>query len=301
MAGPYSYFGPIKAIAQRGLRNQKKEPGDFVGDDGLLYCGICLEPKQKYIMIADPTPEDHDRESRLLVVASCKCEKDREEQERKAKLAQEEMRKLEGLRAASLMDSKFYKSTFDRFKATKYNARNLKICQRYATNFEKMMENNQGLIMWGDVGTGKSYAAACIANYLLDRNIPVIMTSFVKIMEKIDAGGELANSIIDRLCSVQLVIFDDLGAERNTSFAIEKVFGIIDTRYRKQLPMILTTNLTIEEMKSETETKYQRIYDRIFEICYPMQFTGPSWRRIEANSRFIEMRKFLDDDAKGVL
>ena len=60
--------------------------------------------------------------------------------------------------------------------------------------------------------------------------------------------------------------------------------------------MILTTNLTIEEMKRDMDIRYSRIYDRIFEICYPMQFTGPSWRKTEASRRFDEMKKLLEED-----
>ena len=94
----------------------------------------------------------------------------------------------------------------------------------------------------------------------------------------------------------KLVIFDDLGAERNTDYALEKIYNIIDSRYRKNLPMILTTNLTIDEMQQETDMRYKRIYDRIFEVCYPMQFTGPSWRQKEAFNRFNDMEKLLNED-----
>ena len=96
--------------------------------------------------------------------------------------------------------------------------------------------------------------------------------------------------------SAKLVIFDDLGAERNTDYALEKIYNIIDSRYRRKLPMLLTTNLTIDEMKDEEDRRYSRIYDRIFETCYSMQFTGPSWRKKEANRRFTEMEKLFDID-----
>ncbi len=111
------------------------------------------------------------------------------------------------------MDEKFSYATFEHFKPTKYNERNLKLCRRYAEKFDLMLEKNQGLLFWGDVGTGKSYAAACIANYLLDRKAPVIMTSFVKLLEVIQASrGGTGDPIQTRIC--QTVIFDDLGAER---------------------------------------------------------------------------------------
>ena len=78
--------------------------------------------------------------------------------------------------------------------------------------------------------------------------------------------------------------------------ALEKVYNIVDSRYRKSLPMILTTNLTIEDMKSEVDMRYRRIYDRVFETCYPMQFTGPSWRMKEASRRYKDMEELLGVD-----
>ena len=49
-------------------------------------------------------------------------------------------------------------------------------------------------------------------------------------------------------------------------------------------------------MKREVDVRYSRIYDRIFENCYPMQFTGPSWRKTEASRRFKDMEKLLEED-----
>ena len=126
----------------------------------------------------------------------------------------------------------------------------------------------------------------------MGKGVPVVMTSFVKLLEIIQSTGQ-ESTILSNLNSAQLVIFDDLGAERGTDYTLEKVYNIVDSRYRKRLPMILTTNLTIEQMKDEQDIRYSRIYDRIFESCYPMQFTGPSWRKKEASRRFKEIEDLL--------
>ena len=285
----------MKGFAKGWIENQKRNPGDYEDEDGFLICGKCGEPKQRMMPFPNPTEDDPTHVDLILTTAQCRCEREQEEQERQAKQAEEDMERIRKLRSTSLMDEKFSDATFERFKSTKHNARNLKLCRRYAEKFDTMIEKNQGLIMWGDVGTGKSFAAACIANYLLDLKVPVIMTSFVKLLEVIQSGKEQESAILSRFGYAKLVIFDDLGAERGTDYALEKVYNIIDSRYRKKLPMILTTNLTLDEMKDEADMRYKRIYDRIFEICYPMQFTGPSWRKREASNRFDEMEKLLED------
>ena len=93
-----------------------------------------------------------------------------------------------------------------------------------------------------------------------------------------------------------LLIIDDLGAERETSYALERVYNVIDSRYRANKPMLLTTNLGVEELKNSDNIQYRRTYDRILEICYPVEFTGPSWRRKEAGTRYNEMLKLLEED-----
>ena len=296
MGEMFNALGFMENIAAKGIKNQVRNPGDYEDEEGLLVCGVCGEQRQKFIDFAAPTEDDPNHTKKLKVATMCRCEREVEERRKREKQNEEDMERIRKLKKTSLMDEKLSGATFGNFKPTKYNARNLKLCQRYAEKFDLMLEKNQGLLFWGDVGTGKSFAAACIANYLLERKIPVIMTSFVKLLEVIQASREEEPAILNRLGYAKLVIFDDLGAERGTDYALEKVYNIIDSRYRKSLPMILTTNLTIEEMKRDMDTRYSRIYDRIFEICYPMQFTGPSWRKTEASRRFDEMKKLLEED-----
>lgn len=296
MGEMFNALGFMENIAAKGIKNQVRNPGDYEDEEGLLVCGVCGEQRQKFIDFAAPTEDDPNHTKKLKVATMCRCEREVEERRKREKQNEEDMERIRKLKKASLMDEKLSGATFRNFKPTKYNARNLKLCQRYAEKFDLMLEKNQGLLFWGDVGTGKSFAAACIANYLLERKIPVIMTSFVKLLEVIQASREEEPAILNRLGYAKLVIFDDLGAERGTDYALEKVYNIIDSRYRKGLPMILTTNLTIEEMKRDMDIRYSRIYDRIFEICYPMQFTGPSWRKTEASRRFDEMKKLLEED-----
>lgn len=296
MGEMFNALGFMENIAAKGIKNQVRNPGDYEDEEGLLVCGVCGEQRQKFIDFAAPTEDDPNHTKKLKVATMCRCEREVEERRKREKQNEEDMERIRKLKKASLMDEKLSGATFRNFKPTKYNARNLKLCQRYAEKFDLMLEKNQGLLFWGDVGTGKSFAAACIANYLLERKIPVIMTSFVKLLEVIQASREEEPAILNRLGYAKLVIFDDLGAERGTDYALEKVDNIIDSRYRKSLPMILTTNLTIEEMKRDMDIRYSRIYDRIFEICYPMQFTGPSWRKTEASRRFDEMKKLLEED-----
>ncbi len=291
-ANPYDFFA---GIAARYLKEQKVNPGDTYDSEGLLVCGKCKKRRQTFVMASDPTPDEPDRKRPVKVTTQCDCDKRREMEEKKAAENKAAMERVNRLKDASLMGERFQRAKFENFQITQYNERNLKLCRRYAERFDEMVAKKQSLLFWGNVGTGKSFAAACIANYLLDRGVPVMMTSFVKLLSLIQNGDEKEADIISRLNSAKLVIFDDLGAERNTDYALEKIYNIIDSRYQRELPIIFTTNLTITEMKNETDNRYKRIYDRVFENIYPMQFTGQSWRRKEASRRFEEMEELFKD------
>lgn len=285
----------FRSIASVAIRAQEKRPGDYIATDGLLHCGVCKEARREYHQFEEMIGEEK-RITPVEITRACKCDRERREEEERRKKAEAEMQRIQKLKKQSLMDAKFTGVSFDTLQLTQHNQKNLKLCRSYAKRFDEMLAKSQGLLMWGNVGTGKSYAAAAIANFLLAQKVPVVMTSFVKIVEDIQLKKINESDFLDSLSYAKLVIFDDLGAERGTDFAAEIVYNAIDDRYRKKLPMIITTNKTLPEMQEELNPKYSRIYDRIFEVCYPMQFTGPSWRRKIAASNYDAMQSLLEDE-----
>ena len=149
-------------------------------------------------------------------------------------------------------------------------------------------------MFYGPVGTGKSYTAAMIANELMDRKHPVVMTSFVKLLDRMSRFDTDDEDYIAQLNRADLLFIDELGAQRGTDTAVEKVYNIVDSRYRSCKPLILTTNLELSEIKSEQDIRYVRIYDRILEMCYPIPMKGLSWRKREAARRFHSMKAALE-------
>ena len=115
--------------------------------------------------------------------------------------------------------------------------------------------------LWGDVGTGKSFVAACIANALLDQGIPVLMMNFSKILNQMGAMySEERYRYIASFSNYSLLILDDLGIERSTEYALEQVYAVIDEWYKSGLPVIITTNLKIAEIRNPQDVAYARIY-----------------------------------------
>lgn len=282
-----SWFEAMKIACERSMADNPEREGDFM-QDGFLHCGVCKEAKREIF-------EWHGFST--LTSRDCKCIRDAKKREEERKKYEERMAIVGRLRKNSLMDEMFFKATFKNFDITDDNRIIYNACVKYCKAFSKMFDENQGLLFHGPVGTGKSFAAACIGNYVMGQLKPVIMTSFVKLLPQFSAFKENdERDLIERLCVPDLLIIDDLGAERSTDFALEKVYNVIDSRYRVGKPIILTTNLTLNEMKENTDIRYARIYDRVFEMCYPMKFDGASRRRMEARDRFNKMKSFFEGD-----
>lgn len=288
--------GALGGLMAQAQRAGQPENGDYYDSEGFLVCGKCHTRRQVEVNMPDlkAVPFDPKKKVRVKMPVSCRCRAERRYQEEQMLQQDKDMRAMEALKRQSLMDERLRDVSFDSFRKTNDNAYNLKLCLRYANHFDEMLAKNQGLLFYGGVGTGKTFAAACIANHLLNQRIPVIMTSFVKLLESMQGFSEDDSALIARLNRAKLLIIDDLGAERSTDYALEKAYDIVDSRYRAKLPIILTTNLSMTELKESTDIRYTRIYDRIFEMCYPMQFKGQSWRKVEAARRFDAMKNFLE-------
>lgn len=255
--------------------------GDYERD-GLLYCGKCGGQKQ----IVVPWPDGTKRKVGCL----CKCAKAALDEEERRRKAEEEQRRINALRVNGIQDKDLRGCTFANSKPLPMIDR----AQRYVDKWPQMRAENIGLLMWGDTGNGKTYAAACIANALIDRGTPVLVTSFGKILSAVT--GMFADERVNYIESLQefpLLVLDDLGAERQSQFALETVYTVIDNRYKAKLPMIVTTNTPLADLKNAPNMDYQRIYDRILEMCVPLHFTGDSLRKAAAAEKLNRARELF--------
>ena len=167
----------------------------------------------------------------------CQCQREAEEQRRAAEERQRRMERIKRRKAQGLQDRYLYDYTF-----ANDNGQNplMDKARAYVENWKEAYRNNTGLLLFGDVGTGKSFFAGCIANALLDRDVPVLMTNFPTILNRLT--GMFSEDRADFIASFDeydLLIIDDLGVERSTEYAMEQMFFVIDSRYRSRRPMIM--------------------------------------------------------------
>lgn len=274
----------IESIA-KNAQQANAEPTDYLNEsDSLMYCGKCHTPKQ--FKLKEPYAEGKD-----LVYTLCKCRaEEKAEEDRRAELSKH-LQLVERLRSQGIRDKKILEWTFANDDGT---TPSMDKAKRYVEQFEQLRAENIGLLLWGNVGTGKSYFAGCIANALIEKEIPVAMTNFGVILADMMNLQIDKNEYIQSLNRKSLLIIDDFGMERNTPFALEQVYNVIDSRYTASKPLIVTTNLTLSEMRNTAiQTDLRRIYDRILEMCVPILFQGESKRKDKATEKQNKLREIL--------
>ena len=272
----------IDGIERAAAENIKAEQGDYYGDDGLLYCGKCNTKKQTRVNILG-------RERTPMCLCRCEVEKrDREEAERKRI---EFEKRVRDLRRMGFPESDMQEWTFE--NDDRSNEKISTVARNYVENFGKMREDGKGLLLFGKTGTGKSFASACIANALIDKGYPVLMTNFARIRNTLQGLFDGRQEYLDSFNRFPLLILDDLAAESKSEYMQEIVYEVINNRSLAGLPLIVTANLTADELKHPADITNQRIFSRLYEMCIPLEVKGDDRRRDALKEAHAEYRDIL--------
>lgn len=277
-------FEKLMLKAEHNAQQRFKESGrtEHLEDDGLFHCDVCGDPTQERVTIFGVEK---------IARVYCSCVRAEKERQRLEEEQEKKRQRIERLRMQGFDKAEFRAFTFenDDGKAQRIT----KAARIYCERFEQFKADGKGLMLFGNTGTGKTFTAACIANEIIDRGISVLMTNFSRIVNKIQNGFGGRQEYIDSLNSFELLILDDLATERNTEFVNEIVYQIIDGRYRANLPMIVTTNITVDEMMNEPSTARKRIYSRILEKCHPIEVAGEDRRKQTFMKNLDDINKIL--------
>lgn len=255
-------------------------PVDYTSG-GLLHCGKCRTPKQCRIEIGGVS---------LLAGCMCKCAEAAYNAEQQEMRDREKAMRVKELRVQGIQDKAMRGYTFGRAEKTP----NIVKCMKYVQRWPEMYGENCGMLLAGPPGTGKTFAAACVANALISKGVPVLVTSFPKIL---NSGGWDKAELTGQMKEFDLLVIDDFGTERKGStngYALEIVQMVIDERYKTQKPLIVTTNLSRSQMDNPENMDYLRIFDRLEEMCVPLFFGGASRRKGKAAEKMRFAREIFE-------
>ena len=262
-------------------KNNVVNENDYYDEKGILYCGKCHTRKQVEVTILGQV-------RRPYCLCSCEAEKKKQEEERRKEF--DRIQKINEVRRRCFNDDAMQGWTFANDDMS--NEKVTRAMQNYVDNFPELKKQGKGLLLYGHCGTGKTYAACEVANALIDKGYSVLVTNFARVLNSLQGAYE-KQDYIDSINSNALLVLDDLGIERDTPFAREQVYNIIDARYRAGLPMIITTNLKMDKIKATQDIDNMRIYDRILERCFPIEVAGENKRRKAIRESYGDMKSLL--------
>lgn len=156
-------------------------------------------------------------------------------------------------------DENIYTDATDKTKALSA----VKKCKTYVEEFDI---KKPCLLLMGKTGTGKTFFSHCIAKEIISKGYTVLCVTAYRIIDEMtkEAIGESDKSFSNFIQKCDLLIIDDLGTERQTDFAENIFFNIFNERTNLNLPIVVTTNLTANELK----LKYgERLVSRMFGNC----------------------------------
>ena len=257
-------------------------PGDYT-KDGLLFCGRCNTPKRSRQCFMG---------HQITVGCLCRCATEARDREAATRRKQEEADKIMRLRSSGVPDQEFRNARFS--SDDRQSPGPMGLLRRYVEQWDEMFSQKQGLLLWGGVGTGKSFGAACVANALIERSIPVYMTNLAHVLNDLTNFQSVdRNQYTAELMQYPLLILDDFGIERRTDFAQEQIFNIVDERDRCGKPLIITTNIPLTSIKNPSTLFEKRVFSRIDKMCVPVSFGDKGRRQAIAAAKMRQVAELL--------
>jgi DNA replication protein DnaC len=174
--------------------------------------------------------------------------------------------------------------SFDREPVLSIERRNQAVVREvraFVARLDARLDEGRGLWFWGDVGTGKTTLAMLVSKAAMEANRTVAIYSLPRLLGMLrdsydDDAIYSLNELLDRLCAVDLLHIDDVGAQQSKPWVLEQLYTIVNTRYEEGKSMLLTTNLDRDEL---TEQIWERTVSRLAEMCgTPLPMCGDDER-----------------------
>lgn len=255
---------------------------EILGADGIIRCAKCGGARQAWNVVGG---------NRYLLNIRCACQQAEDAARRAENQAAVRREQIERERRDGLRLPAYRGYTFDRDDRKSPTV--TRAARAYVENFAQRRADGRGLLMYGDVGTGKTFMAIAIANALIDAGYKARAVQPHDVID-LDFG---AHDFWSNVFSKNVVVIDDMGAMRDTGYAYERLYKLIDGCVARNIPMIITTNYNLADAdgiaKYSDNTYQARIWSRILANCMPILVNGISRREEQAEALRRNMRRGL--------
>lgn len=213
----------------------------------------------------------------------------------KAKITEAEEKyrqdRVRQLFSVSRLGERFTECRFETFIVRPGTEIAFRMVRRYCEEFDSW--KGVAPMLWGPPGCGKSHLAAAVTHELIRRGKTVVFQSVPELLARIrgtygDDARESERDVMAALMDCDLLVLDDLGAERVTDWVQDTLFRLIDGRYRAAKSIMVTTNLEPRDLAAILGV---RMADRLIEMTIPIQMQATSYRQERARERILEMMR----------
>ena len=192
--------------------------------------------------------------------------------------------KIDRLFGGTCLGKRFKNRRFETFDVTAENQTAYAMCKRFCDTYKS---DSTGILLTGNYGCGKTHLAAAIINEMLKKNVVGVFVVVPDLMRAIRRSfvekdnHEIQQKIQELFKTVktaELLILDDLGAEKASKWVQEQLFILINARYENMLPTIITTNKTVKKLSDEENSLGERITSRIVEMTDGVMIKATDYR-----------------------
>lgn len=206
-----------------------------------------------------------------------------EEVQRKASAEQQmRSRRLKALRAAAGIPARYADASLDDYQTAQQGQAMVKaVCAAYADGWPEQLRKGGSLVLCGMCGTGKTHLACAIGNTVMAQHLATVAFGSATVLLRQIKDTYRPNSsrseseLLSDMVSPDLLIIDEIGAQRGTEHELQLLFEIINQRYAELRPVILLSNLTAEELEKFLG---ERVMDRFRECGAVLAFNWGSYR-----------------------
>jgi len=219
-----------------------------------------------------------------VIYPTCTCVLEAERLEEERLIKQGKLAMLERLFKGCALNVTLPDAAFNNWVERPGAETAYKIVYEYAKDLPQKLATGQGLLLFGPPGCGKSYLVAAVARQAISNGSSVLFERAPKLLMRLRAAFSSQNSaseleMIEALGKVDLLVIDDLGAEKRTEWSEQAIYTIIDERYSNHQPILITTNLSLEELEQKIGS---RTMDRLVGSCRFVENCATSYRQEQA-------------------